>query len=247
MNAELLKTIALEHLGLAAGHHLAIAVMGALFWIRRSSMERIVDVYFAAAFSTTAFALSSTAASRSTAFLAAGLTAVLAAGLAALWIREAVLLRNVYDFRRTPRARLAVMAVAALFAIVYPGYSGELPSFIFSPLGVLLPPTLLLALALLNCASPATDRVLHWTLAGAGFLTGGIGLAIEGPVHVPLLVAAAYAVPLLLGKGRQVARESDAGSDSVQKMRDRMYARKTFLPGPREPRRRRFNIRGRKR
>jgi hypothetical protein len=239
MNAELLKTIAADNLGLAAGHHLAVAVIGAIFWIRRASMERIVDVYFAAAFATTAFALSSVAASRP--------AAVIATGLAVLWIRDAILLRTRYDFRRAPRARLTVMAVAALFAIVYPGYSGELPSFIFSPLGVLLPPTILLALALVNCASPATDRVLHWALAGSGLLAGAVGLAVEGPIHVPLLVVSVYAVPLLLGKGKQVVREPDAGSDSVRQMRDRMYARKTLLPGPREPRRRRFNVRGRKR
>jgi hypothetical protein len=235
MNVEVMERIAAGLLPVAAVHHLVAGVIAVIYWVRPRSMERVVGWHLAAAFATTAFAAWPHPSAR--------WVTVVAAVLTALWAREAARGRHRLDLRRTPRPRLVVMGAAALFALVYPGYAGELPSFLFSPLGVLLPPTLILALAVVNAASPAVDRSIHWTLAVVGGAVGGAGLASEGVVHVPLIVVAVYAVPLLLGKGRTVEGANATGGATVRQIRNRMYSRKTLLPGPREPRRRRFTIR----
>ena len=234
MDPAVLREIAADHLALAVAHHLAVGVIGALFWIRRRSMERVVDVYLAVAFATVAYATWRVAATLP--------WAIVAVAIALLWLRDARRPRNTFDFRLTPRPRLVIMGAAALFALLYPGYSPGLPAFAVSPLGVILAPTLVLALALLNSASPATDRGLHWTLAAAGGAAALTGLLVEGPIHLPLLLVAAYAVRLLLGKGKE-REHGDSSSPSVRQIRDRMYSRKTLLPGPREARPRRFRIR----
>jgi hypothetical protein len=236
---EILRAIASEHLALAAAHHLAVGVIATIFWTRRRAMERPVALYFALAFGTTAFVLWSRPSMR----VAAGAAAV----LALLWLPGVVRPRFPFDMRETPRLRLMLMAAAGLFAFAYPGSSGDLPSFIFSPIGVTLAPTLVLAIAFLNAVSPAVDRALHWALAATGVALAAAGLSRGLFAHLPLAGVSVYAVALLLGKGRTAARPDDASGRSVREIRDRMYARRTLLPGPREPRRRRLNIRKRKR
>lgn len=234
--SDALAQVSHEFLFLSAFHHLVLFTILAMFWVRRRSMERVVAGYFGFAFATTAFALSTRAGTLA--------PAVVSALAAALWVREAVRPRTVLSFQRTPRARLAVMGAAGLFALVYPGYSEGLPSIVFAPLGVILPPTLIAATALLNCAAPATDRALHWSLTAVGIATATIGLAVERSwVHVPLLVVSIYAVPLLLGKARSIERPVEPPGTSIKAMRDRMYARRTLLPGPRDPRRTRWSSR----
>jgi len=228
MNPQLLKAIALDHLHLSGAHHAVLIVILTVFWIRRRSMERVVDVYLAAAFATTSFALASAPGTRP--------GAGVAACLSVLWILDAVRPRNVMSFRRTPAIRMAVMAVVGAFALVYPGYSGELPSLFFAPVGVTLAPTLTIALALLNCAWPGTNRALHWSHVVCGATVSITGLFVEGWIHLPLLVASVYAVPLLLGRGRMTEERDPTAGRSVRGIRDRMYTRKTFLPGPRDPR-----------
>jgi hypothetical protein len=235
MQADVLREIAADFTTLAAAHHLTLAVIMVIFWMRRRSMERAVAAYFVLAFGTTAGALFTRTESLA--------PAVVAAGLAALWAIEAVRPRNVLNFKRTPMLRLVVMSVLGFFGFVYPGYSGDLPSFIFSPLGVILPPALIIALAVMNSALKDSNRVLHWAHAVSGLAYGAIGIAAEGWVHLPLLAISAYAIPLLLGRGgERMPRDETSGKD-VRQIRDRMYARKTLLPGPRPPRARRFKIR----
>jgi len=77
MSPEAQQAVAESFLLLAALHHLAVAVIAVLFWIRRRSMERSVGVYFALAFATSTIALASYAPARA--------MAALPAGLAALW------------------------------------------------------------------------------------------------------------------------------------------------------------------
>ncbi|MEA3409418.1 MAG: hypothetical protein U9Q95_03625, partial [Candidatus Eisenbacteria bacterium] len=98
MWAEAQHAVAERFLALAAGHHVAVAVVAVLFWIRRRSMERTVAVYFALAFATAAVALASHPSAR--------VAAVFAAGLSVLWSLEVAHPRNVLSFRRTPRRRL---------------------------------------------------------------------------------------------------------------------------------------------
>ncbi len=230
-----MREIAAGHLPLAAAHHLAAGVIAVICWVRRRSMERAVAWYLTAAFATVAFAAWSQPSTR--------WATVVAALIGVFWALDAARGGHGIDLRRTPRLRLLVMGAAALFALVYPGYAGKLPSFIFSPLGVLLPPTLVLALAVVNAASPSVDRTLHWMLAAAGVAVGVAGLLSEGLVHVPLILVAVYALPLLLGRGRSVDPADTTGGESVRQIRNRMYSRKTLLPGPRDPRRRRFRVR----
>lgn len=238
MSPEAQQIVAGDFILLAALHHLAVAVVAVLFWIRRRSMERTVAVYLALAFATTAAALATHAPAR--------IGAALAAALCVLWVVEAVRPRNVLSFNRAPRFRLGSMAAVALFALLYPGYSGELPVFVFSPLGVTLPPTLLLALAVLNVAAPGTNRPLHWTLAVVGLSVGVDGLVTEGWIHAPLVAASVYAVPLLLGKA--VLREDTDGIDatSVRAVHDRMHKRRVLLSRPRRSSVRKLDVRGRR-
>jgi hypothetical protein len=105
---------------------------------------------------------------------------------------------------------------------------------------------LIAAAALLNCAAPRTDRLLHWSVAAIGLLTAAIGAGVERSwVHAPLLAVSLYAIPLLLGKAKTVERPEVGPEASVKKMRDRLYARWTLLPGPRDPRRERWSGRRR--
>ena len=237
MSPEAQRAVAESFLLVAALHHFAVAVVVVLFWIRRRSMERTVAVYFALAFATATVALAGHPSAR--------ILAVFAAGLSALWCREVAHPRNVLSFRRTPRFRLVVMGILGLFALLYPGYSGELPSFVFSPLGVTLPPTLLLALATMNSMAPTTSRPLHGALAAIGLVIGVSGLLTEGWIHVPLLAASVYAVPLLFG--RTVLREDDgeAGATSVRAVHERMHKRRVLLSRPRRSSIRKLNVRGR--
>ncbi|MFH1688844.1 MAG: hypothetical protein ABIE42_01235 [Candidatus Eisenbacteria bacterium] len=238
MSPEAQQAVAGSFLLLAALHHVAIAVVAVLFWIRRRSMERAVAVYLALAFGTTTVALATHAPAR--------VAAVLAAALSVLWILEVARPRNVLSFRRTPRLRLGLMIAAALFAWLYPGYSGELPAFVFSPLGVTLPPTLLIALAAMNSAAPGTNRPLHWSLTAVGLFVGTSGLLTEGWIHVPLVTTSVYAVPLLLGCA--VLREDPGEIDatSVRAVHDRMHKRRVLLSRPRRSSVRKLDVRGRR-
>jgi len=225
MSPEAQLAVAGNFAGLAGLHHLAVVVILVLFWIRRRSMERPVAIYMALAFLTTTVTLASHAPTR--------VVAALPAALAVLWCLEVARPRNVLSVRRSPRFRIWFMGIATAFALSYPGYSGELPAFIFSPLGVTLPPTLLLALALLNAAAPRTNRTLHWSLTGVGLVTGVAGLFTEGWIHVPLVATSIYAVPLLLGKA--VLREDPGEIDatSVRAVHERMHKRRVLMSRPR--------------
>ena len=136
--------------------HLALYILAATYWSRRRSMERAIDWHFTSAFATVAVALLTTSGAR--------VSGCFAVALAALWARDALRPANAFSLSTTPRLRLVVMAVLALFGAAYPGYAGGLPAALFSPYGVLLHPTLIVSLAALNCAEHA-DRALHWTLA----------------------------------------------------------------------------------
>ncbi len=230
--------VAESFLLLSAGHHLAIAVVAALLWIRRSAMERTVAVYFALAFATATVALASHPSAR--------VMAAFAAGLSVLWCLEVAHPKNVLSFNRTPRLRLAVMGALGIFALTYPGYSGELPGFVFSPLGVILPPTLLLALALVNAASPSTNRPLHWTLATVGFVMGASGVFQEGWVHAPLIAASVYAVPLLLGRAKLLEDRGSTDATSVRAVHERMHKRRVLLSRPRRSSVRKLSVRKRR-
>lgn len=244
MPHEALRTVAQNFLSVAALHHLAIAVVAVLFWIRRRDMERTVAVYFGLAFGTTAWAMATHPSLR------AG--AVAAAVLAALWLHETVRPANVLSFKSTPRPRLVVMAALALFGLIYPGYSGDLPSFVFSPFGVLLPPTLIVALATLNCAAPQTNRKLHWSTAVAGLAAGVVGIVAaaraSGPftarlLHVPLLAAAIYAVPLLTGRAKTSESTTTGSETSVRVVTDRIHSRRVLMTRARRTSVRRLDIR----
>lgn len=230
MSPELLKAVALRFAGLAAIHHIALTILAGVYWGHRRGMNRVIDVYLATAFGTTAFALATER--RLVPW------ALLAGVLAALFVAEVVRPTNDFRFLRTPRVRLVVMVALGLFGFAYPGYSGDYPGMIFAPLGVILPPTLLVALALLNSAWPDSNRVLHWALALSGLAVGVPGLVAEGWLHAPLLAASLYAVPLLLGRGKTIA-PTDPSAGGIREIRDRMYSRWTLLPGPKDPRRRR--------
>lgn len=238
MSFDAVTEIAEAFAGLAALHHLAAAVLIVLFWIRRRSMERPVAVYFAAAFATSCFA--QVGRPETLAF------AAIAGVLSALWIREVLRPGNMLAFRSAPKLRLAVMAGLWIYAFVYPGHSGELPSFLFSSLGVALAPTLIAALATLNAAAPFTNRPLHWSLTAAGAIIGVAGLVAEGPVHLPLLVASGYSFPLLLGRAKSVDERSPVSDTSVRAVADRIHERRVFFTRARRSSVRRINIRKRR-
>ncbi|MFH1502209.1 MAG: hypothetical protein ABIG03_04105 [Candidatus Eisenbacteria bacterium] len=229
MDPVVTREIARGFVALAGMHHLALLVIFVVVWARRNVAARLLSWYFALAFATASLSLFSRTETR--------VAALVSAALAALWVSEAVRARLRLSFARTPRPRLVLMALAGAFAASYPGHSGGLPPFIFSPLGVTLQPTLLAAIALLNASSEPADRALHWSLAVAGLVVGSVGLAVEGWISLPLVVAAAYAVPLLMGSGRLRPEVGDRGATSVRQIRDRMYSRRSLLPGPRDARR----------
>jgi len=233
-----LHAIAQRHLALAGAHHLALIVILTLLWTRRRGMERTVAAYFTSAFATAALALLTESGTRP--------LGAVAAALAALWATEVVRPRGTLSFEATPRGRLAAMALLGLFGFAYPGYSGELPSFLFSPMGVLLPPSLLVATALLNCVAPRSNRLLHWAHAVSAGAIGAVVVRLEGWTAVPLFAVSAYAAALLLGRGRIAAPRDPARETTVRQIRDRMYSRRTLLPGPHDPRRRRLPVRRRR-
>lgn len=233
------QIVAGRFLALAAAHHFAIVVVAVLFWVRRRSMERTVAVYFALAFTTATIALASHPPAR--------VLAAFPAGLAALWFHEAARLRNVLSLRRAPRIRLIVAGALGLYGFVYPGYTGELPSFVFSPLGVVLPPTLLVALAVMNAAAPETNRPLHWTLAAVGLVMGVNGAVVGGWTHLPLIAAALYTAPLLLGRAVLTDERAETDATSVRAVHDRMHKRRVLLSKPRRSSVRRLDVRKRRR
>jgi hypothetical protein len=208
--------------------HVALYVLATVYWTRRKSMGKAIDWYFAAGFATAAVALLTTPGAR--------VPGCFAVALAAMWARDALRPANSFSFATTPRLRLIVMGVLALYGAAYPGYAEGLPAILFSPYGVLLHPTLIVSLAVLNCAENA-ERSLHWALAVTGLAWGIVGAASEGiVVHAPLIAVSAYAVPLALGRGRKRAVTEGDGQPSIRAMRERMYNRWTLLPGPRKPR-----------
>jgi hypothetical protein len=224
-----LKEVASRHMALAGLHHLALFAILVVVWARRSVASRVLAVYFTVAFATAAFSLFSDSGTIP--------QALVAVALAMLWCIEGVRGRIALAFAATPRLRLVAMACAGAFALNYPGYSEGLPSFIFSPVGVILEPTLLAAVALLNASCRPARGPLHWSLAVAGLAVGAVGLAVDGWAHVPLVIASAYAVPLLLGRGRFRPGSAAPDASSVREIRDRMYSRRSMLPGPRDTRR----------
>lgn len=238
MDPTILREISEEFLLFSAVHHVAVVVLASILWMRRQAMARTVDAYFAVAFATAAFALSTRPETR--------LAAVAAAALAALWLWDTARPRLALSFARTPRLRLWIMIGLGLFGLGYPGYAGELPGAFFAPLGVILPPTVIVALAIVNAASPSTNTIVHWSLAATGLVVGGVGLVVEGWIHAPLVAIAIYAVALLLGAGRLIEERQGVRERSVREIRNRMYSRRTILPGPRDPRRRRFRSRRRR-
>ncbi|MCK4512832.1 hypothetical protein KAW64_13890 [bacterium] len=229
--------IALRHLPLAGFHHLLIFTVAVMWWIRREKIGRFLSAYMALAFATTTVALHSHPAW----WLAGGLVS---GALAIAWLRETIHPSFVMSFERTPRPRLVLMLVAAGFAVAYPGHSGDLPGFIFSPLGVTVQPTLLLALALLNAVTPIANRNLRLIHAIAGICYGVVGVvnAISlGPATVVaasvLVLTSCYTITLLIVGARETDQDNVPGAVSIEQLRARMYQRRTFLPGPRDPRR----------
>lgn len=239
MDHSALREVSLSFLPLAGLHHLAFFTLIIILWMRRRAAERAFAFYFTTAFATASYALLSHPGTR--------VWGAISMVLAGMWLVEAFRPLGSYSFACSPRPRLVVMGALATFAIAYPGHSGTLPSFVFSPLGVTLPPTLIAATALLNAASPGVSRPLHWVLAVAGTAVGITGLVVEGWINVPLVIASTYALPLLLGRGRRHEAPESAGASSLGHIRDRMYARRTLLPGPSDPRRHRRSGRIRRR
>lgn len=228
MTPDTLRDICGDFLLLSAAHHLALAAISAILWIRKSSVEKTLGVYFVVAFATAALAMWTRGATR--------VGSVAAGALAALWLWDLSRPKNVFAFRRTPRLRLWLMAAAGLFGFLYPGYTEGVPVGLFSPLGVLLPPTVLIALAFLNCGSPTTNRPLHWSLCAAGAAHSVAGLAVGAGIgDFVLLGTSLYGVALLIGKGKRIEERSERTYGSVQELRERMYSRRTLLPGPRDP------------
>lgn len=236
MNGGAIAAVAERFLFVGALHHLVLAVTAVVLWQRRRGIERAIAVYFSAAFATSAACTAVEPATR--------IWSALSLALAALWVREAARPEAQIELARVPRPRVLVCALAALFAVSYPGYTGELPAFIFSPLGVLPAPTLLAALAATNLAPPRSNRPLHWSLVAAGALVGILSLPTEEWAAVPLLALSVYGAILLSGRARLRPVASETPEGSVRQIRDRMYTRKTLLPGPHDPRRR-INIRRR--
>lgn len=215
-----------ELLPLAGLHHLALFAILVVAWTRRDTAGRMLSVYFAAAFGTAAVSLLAHTGTR--------IDGAFSLALCLLWLAEVARPRIGLEFARTPRTRLVAMSAAGAFAVSYPGYSGALPSFIFSPLGVLLAPTLLAATSLLNASCGRTNHVIHWSMAGVGAAVAVAGLASGGWEHVPLLVVSVYAAPLLLGRGRLRPEAPKNAPGSVREVSRRMHSRRSILPGPRD-------------
>jgi len=230
LDGNALHEAALRALPLAGLHHLAIFTVAAIIWARRESARTVLSAYMSGAFATAAAVLLWSSGTRP--------YGLLAIALAVVWLRETTNPRGELAFRRTPRPRLALMAAAAALALCYPGYSGGLPPFIFSPVGVTLQPTVILSLALLNASEGPTNRTLHWILAIVGAALGVAGAARGEWLDVSLLLLSGHAGLLLIRGGRLLPDEGQETAGSVEDIRRRMYARRSFLPGPRDPRRR---------
>jgi len=222
-------------MGLAALHHLLVATLAAVWWQRRRELGRTLSVYLAFCFATVAWSM------RGPLWLGGGLPAV---ALAALWAREAARPGCVMSFARTPRARLVLAALGAVGAFAFPGYSGEFPSFVFAPLGVLVAPTVLLGLSLLVAIDARGARILTLAHVVAGLASGIVEIAagrasVRGFIMGAILVVmAAVAAAGAAGRLPMLEEEQLPQETSVEQMRARLYQRKTLLPGPRDPRRR---------
>ncbi len=235
MDHALLAEIAGAHVGLAALHHVATVVLGVIWWQRREELGRILPAYLAVCFLTVAWSM------RGPLWFVGGAPALV---FAALWIRETVRPECVMVFTRTPKPRLALAVAGAIVALAFPGYSGELPAFIVSPLGVLIAPTLLLGLSLLVAVDASNARIITAAHALAGLISGVVCVATDGPTAHGLvggisLIAMSLAAALVaLGRAPMLEEEEFPQETSVEQIRSRLYQKKTLLPGPRDPRRR---------
>ena len=235
MNHTLLTEIAAAHLGLAALHHVVTVVLGVIWWQRREELGRILPAYIAVCFLTVAWSM------RGPLWFTGGAPALV---FAALWIRETVLPKCVMAFTRTPKPRLALAVAGTLVALAFPGYSGELPTFIAAPLGVLVTPTLLLGLSLLVAVDASDARIITAAHALAGLISGVVcivtdGLTARGLVGgLSLIVMSVVAALVALGRAPMLEEEELPRETSVEQIRSRLYQKKTLLPGPRDPRRR---------
>jgi hypothetical protein len=165
-----------------------------------------------------------------------------ALALAALWLGETFRPECDMTFAHTPRPHLLLAAAGAVIAFVYPGYSGDLPAFIFAPLGVLIAPTLMLGLSLIVAVDSRRARLLAaaHVLAGLVFgLTTTVGDPTARGGVGGLILLALSVLAALTALGRVRMRESDdvPRETSIEQMRAHLYQRRTLLPGPRDPRR----------
>ncbi len=235
MNHALLTEIAVAHFGLAALHHVVTVVLGAIWWQRREELGRVLPVYLAICFLTVAWAM------RGPLWLSGGAPALV---FAVLWMRETVRPECVMVFTRTPKPRLILAVAGTLVALAFPGYSGELPTFIAAPIGVLVAPTLLLGLSLLVAVDAHEARILTAAHALAGLACGighivTDGFTLRGLVGgLSLLVMSVAAALIALGRAPMLEEEQLPQETSVEQIRSRLYQKRTLLPGPRDPRRR---------
>ncbi len=236
MNQTVLSGIATAHLGISALHHIITFVLAVIWWQRRRELGRVLSAYLAVCFITVAWSM------RGPLWGTGGIAAV---ALAILWMKETVRPECVMAFARTPRLRLLVAAVGAIVALAYPGYSGELPAFIFAPLGVLIPPTLLLGLSLLVAVDARRARLLTAAHAVAGFIYAVVGFVVDGLTvravvgGFALVLLSAFAAMTATGHAMMREENELPPETSVEQIRTRLYQRRTLLPGPRDPKRRR--------
>ncbi|MBD3368298.1 MAG: hypothetical protein GF405_09055 [Candidatus Eisenbacteria bacterium] len=224
MDEAALLAVAADGAAFAALHHL-LFILGAIFlWLRRD-LGRAPSILCAAAFATSAWLLL-----RSTDTRIMGVAAVV---LASVWVLEAVRPRSDLSFTGAPKVRVAVSLATFIYALVYPGYGIDLPLLLFAPLGVLVPPTTLAALSVLNVSSPRVRPWAHWAHVAAGLIFGLWGLALGQWGQAPLVAASLYGAALLL-RGSSRVENGSGPEGKVKDIRDRMYSRKTLLPGPRK-------------
>lgn len=222
MNIEVLTSIAVANSDPAALHHL-LFILGIVFlWLRRD-LGRAPSVLFAAAFGTSAWLLLTSTGAR--------FHGAVASLFAALWIVEIVRPVSRLNFHGVRRPRSIFCLATFVYALLYPGYTPGLPLVLFAPLGVLLPPTLLAAISLLNVAAPSVRPLLHWAHVIAGLVFGVWGIVLGQWLHAPLVAAAVYGLALIL-RGAAREEDSDEPEGSVRDIQERMYSRRTLLPGP---------------
>jgi hypothetical protein len=233
VNPDVLSELALGNAELAAAHHLIFILAVVFLWLRRD-LGRVPAVILTLAFGSAAWVSLPAPGAR--------VAGAASAALALAWAAEVVRPRSTLSFEGTSRARVFWSLVAFVYAFVYPGFTPDLPLFVFAPLGVLLPPTVLAALALQNVAAPKVDRRSHWAHVAVGLGFGVWGLALGTWTHAPLVAISLWGAVLLV---RGTTRREDVEPEgSVRAIRERMYARKTILPGPGRPGRR-FTVGGR--